>query len=169
MYRVIAITIGAFSLAACSSTNLDALKPAPSVDSVQFESQPPGAEAKVSNGQTCTTPCALALPTDAPLTVTFSLNGYNPDQESLEPLIETGRQTKLQPNPIRVELTAAAKPAVKKPTRKRAVRKPAARKPAAPKPAAEAPAAAPAAPAPPPMIAAPEPQQPAPWPAPPKQ
>src|SRR5512135_3345306 len=77
MYRVLAIVGGALALAACSSTpdwmNLDALKPAPLMDSVRFESEPPGAEAKVSNGQTCRTPCALALPTEGPLTVVFSL------------------------------------------------------------------------------------------------
>ena len=87
--------------------NLDALKPAPSVDNVRLESEPPGAEAKASNGQTCVTPCALALPTDAPLTVTFSLNGFSPDQESLEPFNETGSPPKLRPNPVMVDFTAA--------------------------------------------------------------
>ena len=83
MYRVIAIVCGGLALAACSSTsdwmNLDALKPAPIMDTVRFESTPPGADAKTSNGQTCRTPCALALPTNAPLTVAFSLNGYQPE------------------------------------------------------------------------------------------
>ena len=41
--------------------SLDALKPAPIMDTVRFESEPPGAEAKTSDGQTCRTPCALAL------------------------------------------------------------------------------------------------------------
>ncbi len=81
MYRVIAIVCGGLALAACSSTPdwlklRNALKPQPILDTVRFESEPPGAEAKTSNGQTCRTPCALALPTETPLTVTFTLNGY---------------------------------------------------------------------------------------------
>ena len=89
MYRVIAIVIGGLALAACSSTpdwlNLDALKPAPIMDTVRFESTPPGAEAKTSNGQTCRTPCALALPANAAMTVTFTLDGYQPAMENIEP------------------------------------------------------------------------------------
>ena len=55
------------------------------MDTVRFEFEPPGAEAKTSNGQTCRTPCALALPTATPLTVTFTLNGYQTATENLEP------------------------------------------------------------------------------------
>lgn len=164
MYRVIAIVVAGLSLAACSSTpewmSIDALKPAPILDTVQFESTPPGAEAKTSNGQTCRTPCALALPTNAPLTVTFALNGYMPDQESLEIVSVSGTDTKLEPNPVVVELSPAAPPPkpVKKPVAKKKV---SAKKPA-PKPAAAA------NPPPAASTAAAPAQQPAasPWPAP---
>lgn len=177
MYRVIAIVGSALALAACTSSGsdfLDAFKPAPSLDSVQFESDPPGAEAKVSNGQTCRTPCALALPTAAPLTVTFTLAGYQPDTETIDVIQNTGAAPNLRPNPVSVALTAAppVKPAAKKkavkkrPAAKRTTAKPkpkAAAKPATKKPA-PAPAAAPA-PAPAPMPAEPPPQQaPSPWP-----
>ena len=85
MYRVLAIFGGALALAACSSTpdwmSLDGLKPGPSLDTVSFESEPPGAEAKASNGQSCRTPCSLALPVDAASSVTFTLNGYLPEFE----------------------------------------------------------------------------------------
>lgn len=172
MTRLIAIFVGVLALAGCSSNSdwLDALKPAPQVDTVRFESEPPGAEAKTSNGQTCRTPCALALPVEAPLTVTFTLNGYEPATETLEPLAVTGSPTEMRPNPVMVELTASPPPP-KKPT-KRKPRKPAAHKPAA-KPTAK-PAAQPAAQqapaattsAPPPMQpAAPQAPAPAPWPA----
>jgi hypothetical protein len=163
MYRVILVIIGALTLAACSSTpdwlNLDALKPAPAVDTVRFESEPPGAEAKTSNGQTCRTPCALALPTNAPLTVTFTLTGYQPETETIEPLSETGSAPEMRPNPVLVALTPAPPPPkpAKKSTRKPA-KQPVAKKPAAAKPAA----ASTAAPAPAPASAAP-------WPAAPKQ
>jgi hypothetical protein len=175
MYRVIVIVGGALALAACSSSstpdwmkppdwakpnwNLDAFKPAPMLDTVRFESEPPGAEAKTSNGQSCRTPCALALPVGAPLTVTFSLNGYQPSSERIEPITTLGSPTALQPNPVTAELTPA-------PPSKPAVKKPPARKTSAAKPAARANPAAATASAPPPMSASPAPQQaPAPWPS----
>jgi len=155
MYRVLAIFGGVLALAACSSTpdwmNLDGLKPGPSLDTVSFESEPPGAEAKASNGQSCRTPCSLALPIDAASSVTFTLNGYLPETEKLEAITTTGEPPRLRPNPVVVELTPGAPPAAKKPPAK----KPVAKKPAKPKPAAAAPAPAPA---PPPAQAA------APWP-----
>lgn len=178
MYRVFMIVSGALALAACSSSSdwmsLDALKPAPIMDNVRFESEPPGAEAKTSNGQTCRTPCALALPVNSPLTVTFSLNGYQPESENIDPVSVTGSPTQLRPNPVLVELTPAPPQpkAVKKPVRKKTTGKPAAAKPPAAKPAAKPaarakPAAAPAAAA---TSDAPAPQQaPAPWPATPAQ
>jgi hypothetical protein len=162
MYRVIAIIGGALALAACSSTSDlgDMFKPAPSMDTVRFESEPPGAEAKASSGQTCRTPCALALPTAGPLTVTFALNGYQTATENLEVLQNTGSPPALTPNPVVVELTPAPPAAAKKPARKRpaaakpaAAKKPAAKKPAAASAPASAPAPAPAA------------QQQSPWPA----
>jgi hypothetical protein len=164
MYRVVAIVGGALALAACSSVNLDAFKPAPLLDTVRFESVPPGAEAKTSNGQTCTTPCALALPTNAPLTVTFTLNGYLPETDSLEPLEMTGSPPQLRPNPVLVELAVAPPPP--KATKKKFKKRPAAKKPAA-KPTAKKPAAA-TAPAPAPMTV-PAQQAPSPWPAAPQQ
>jgi hypothetical protein len=169
MYRVIAVVGGALALAACSSTpdwmSLDGLKPGPVMDTVRFESEPPGADVKTSNGQTCRTPCALALPTDATLSVTFTLNGYLPETDQLEVISTPGSPPQLRPNPVLAELSPAPPPPkpAKKPVRKRAAKpaaaKPAAKKPAAPKPAAQAPAPAPAAPAP--QGAA------SPWPAPP--
>src|ERR1700756_4669464 len=171
MYRVIAIIGGALTLAACSSSSdlfsLDALKPAPAMDTVRFESDPPGAEAKASTGQTCTTPCALALPTSGPVTVTFTLAGYQPETQSLDVVSNTGSPPTLQPNPVSAELTAAAPaPKAKKPVRKRAKTsaKPAPKHPAAAAAPAEPAAAAPA-PAPAAAPSAPAQQAPSPWPA----
>jgi outer membrane biosynthesis protein TonB len=165
MYRVIAIVIGGLALAACSSTpdwmNIDALKPAPAMDTVRFESEPPGAEAKTSNGQSCRTPCALALPTIAPITVTFALNGYQPDTETIDPISNTNGYPELRPNPVQVELTPA--PPSPKPVKKPAPKKKTGAQPAAkPKPKTSA------TPAPAPQA---QQQAPAPWPAtpPPKQ
>jgi hypothetical protein len=140
--------------------SIDGLKPSPMMDTVRFESEPPGAEAKTSNGQTCRTPCALALPVNTPLTVTFSLAGYQPESESIEPISVTGSPTQLRPNPVSVELTPAppqAKSGKKPPVAKK--KGTAAPKAARSRPAAAAPASG--------STAAPA-QQPAaaPWPAP---
>jgi hypothetical protein len=171
MYRVIGIIGGALTLAACSTSdfgnfgNLDAFKPAPMMDTVSFETDPPGADVKVSNGQTCKSPCSLALPVDQPLTVTFSLAGYESESETLSPIVSTGTPPRLNPNPVTAELTrAAARPApAKKPARKPAAKKPASKP--APR-TSSAPAPAPAASAPPPTFA-PAPAAASPWPAPP--
>jgi hypothetical protein len=154
MYRVLAIVGSALALAACSSSSdwaSDAFKSGPSLETVSLESEPPGAEAKASNGQTCRTPCALALPVDAASSVTFTLNGYQPETERLEVIQTTGEPPRLRPNPVVVELTLGSPPAAKKPAKKPATKKPAARPTAA------------AAPAPAPMTAAPA-QAPSPWP-----
>ena len=137
--------------------SLDGLKPAPAMDTVRFESEPPGAEAKTSTGQSCRTPCALALPVAAPLTVSFSLNGYQTETETVEPISAIGSPTQLRPNPVTVELTPAPPQPARKPVAKKTSAKPAGAKPAArPKPAAAAPAPSAAAPA----------SQAAPWPTP---
>lgn len=158
MYRVLVIAGSAVALAACSSSpdwmSFGGIKSGPMLDTVSFESEPPGAEAKTSNGQTCRTPCSLALPVESPLTVTFTLNGYAPESEKLETIQETGEPPRFGPNPVVVELTPAAQ-------QPRGTKKPAAKKPATKKPAARPQPAAAAAPAP--MTAAPT-QPASPWP-----
>jgi len=167
MYRVIAIVCAGLLLAACESTP-DWMKApewkAPdfsnafkfgeaATETVRFESEPPGAEAKASNGQSCRTPCALALPASAETTVSFTLAGYQPDTEKLE-LVSMGDGTsQLRPNPVVVELTPAApppKPIKKKPVQKKKIS------------ARQAPAT-PAA-ASPPMARQPQPSPSSPWP-----
>jgi hypothetical protein len=171
MYRVLLIVGGAFALAACSSSpdwlNFDAMKPTPILDTVRFESEPPGAEAKTSNGQTCRTPCALALPVNAPLTVTFTLNGYLPESERIEPISASASAdaeftasggSQLRPNPVMVELSPAP-PSPQKPVKKQ----PAPKKKSSDKPTAartKPSSAAQPAPAAPGQL-----QTPAPWPS----
>ena len=153
MYRVIAIVGGGLLLAACSSMNLDFMKPTPVMDTVRFESNPPGADVKTSNGQTCRTPCALALPTEAPITVTYTLNGYLPATDTLDPVNIAGSPPQLHPNPSTAELEPAPPPPksmkpVKKPApkKKSAAKKPVAKPKAAAAPASAAPAQQPASP-----------------------
>ena len=151
MYRVLVIAGGALALAACSSSPdwIGGMRSGSMLDAVSFESEPPGAEAKTSSGQTCRTPCSLALPVESPLTVTFTLNGYAPESEKLEMIQAIGEPPRFGPNPVVVELSPAAQ-------QPRGTKKPPAKKPAAKKPAA---AAAPA-----PMTATPAAQPASPWP-----
>jgi hypothetical protein len=173
MYRVIAIVAGGLALSACSSTpdwmSLDALKPKPAMDTVRFESVPLGAEAKTSTGETCRTPCALALPANATMTVTFTLAGYQPATENIEPVSMGTELPALKPNPVLAELTPVPPPPKVKP--KKPAKKPVAKKRAA-KPVAKKPAANPpttTSTSSPPAMEAPTPvQQQAPWPSPPQ-
>lgn len=154
MYRVLVIVGGAVALTACSSSpdwmSFGAFKSGPTLDTISLESEPPGAEAKASNGQSCRTPCSLALPVESPMTVTFTLNGYAPASEQLDIIQQTGEPPRFGTNPVVVELTPAAPP--------RATKKPPAKKPAAKKTSARPQPAAPA-----PMTASPA-QPASPWP-----
>src|SRR5689334_6518512 len=138
MYRVLFVLSGGLLLAACSSTpdwmSLDALKPAPITEAVQFETEPAGATATLSTGQNCKTPCSVTVPADKPFSVTFTLTGYQPASEEVESVLVDG-STKLRPNPVSAEMTPA--PPRPKPAKTRVRKKTSAAKPAAgPKPKA---------------------------------
>lgn len=168
MYRVIAIVGAALALAACSSTDFSSVKNPfqfePAKDTIRFESQPPGALAKTSTEQSCQTPCALAMPANKPFTVTFTLNGYQPDTEQVEMVSMGDGTSKLRPNPVLVELTLTPPPPKPKRVHHRRTAKPKTK----PKAAVHKPAAKSSAP--PPMAPAPQPQVTSPWPsAPPAQ
>jgi hypothetical protein len=83
----------------------------PPLQSLQFESLPPGADVTVAPttgqvAQTCKTPCSLSLPLSKQ-SVTFSLNGYQP--QTLP--VDAQNTTDFSPNPVQVTLqTARAKP-----------------------------------------------------------
>jgi len=160
MKRVIAFAACGLSLAACSSLpnwmQLDQSRPAPTATTMQFESEPAGAEAKTSAGQNCRTPCSLAT-TATEFTVTFTLSGYQPQTvpvrvvpatESSDPTAVEPAGPRLVPNPVFVQLQPAAPPPRQKPASARKKPKPAPRP--APTAMAPAPAPAPASPWPPP-------------------
>jgi hypothetical protein len=167
MKRVVAIAACGLSLAGCSSLpswmQVEMPKAAPVATTMQFESEPSGAEARTSLGQTCRTPCSGTVRANE-FTVSFALPGYQPQtipvrvvapKETRDPN-NPQTEPRLVPNPVFVELQPVAPPP---PARK----KPVARK--KPKPAAKpAPTAmAPAAPPPPaPAPASPWPPAPAP-------
>jgi hypothetical protein len=167
MKRIAVIAACGLSLAACSSMpswmqfDLPSLpKPAPAATTMQFESEPAGAEAKTSLGQSCRTPCSLAVSANE-FTVSFSLQGYQP--QTVPVRIVSSSETnsegevappRLVPNPVFVELQPGGAPSARRPAVAQSKPKP---KPKpAPKPAptamaptAPAPEAAPASPWPP--------------------
>jgi PEGA domain len=120
MSRVIAVLACGFMLAACSATmpSLDFLKSAPQEEALAIESEPPGAEAKTSLGQSCRTPCQLSVQPGSEFSVTLALNGYQPQTVSVRPEAQGATAApRLAPNPVHADLQAAAppkKPAVKK-------------------------------------------------------
>jgi len=92
--------------------------------SVAVESDPPGAEARASTGgAACRTPCRLNVAADGPFTVTVALNGYVPQSvpvrlmQPQDPRLgseetgEAGITSRVDPNPIYVELERAPTPA----------------------------------------------------------
>ena len=167
MRRIVVIAACGLSLGACSSMpswmQFDLPKGAPAATTMQFESEPAGAEARTSLGQSCRTPCSLAV-TSSEFTVSFALPGYQPQTVPVRVVAPTDSREagnegesappRLVPNPVFVELTKAGAP----PPRRAPV---AAAKPK-PKPTASAARPAPTAmaPSPPPPEAAPA----SPWP-----
>jgi hypothetical protein len=154
MSRVIAVTACGFMLAACSATmpSLDFIKSAPQPETLAIESEPPGAEAKTSLGQSCRTPCQLSIQPGSEFSVTLALSGYQSQTVSVRPEAEgASAAPRLAPNPVHVDLQAVAP---KKPVAKKKKPVAAAARPAAPPPmASAAPTAAPApAPTPSPAL-----------------
>jgi hypothetical protein len=166
MRRIVVIAACGLSLGACSSMpswmQFDLPKGAPAATTMQFESEPAGAEARTSLGQSCRTPCSLAVDSSE-FTVSFALPGYQPQTVPVRVVAPTDSRDagnegesappRLVPNPVFVELTQAGAPP----------RRPAPVAAAKPKPrpvAVVRPAPTAMAPSPPPPEAAPA----SPWP-----
>lgn len=159
--RLLAATLilAAATLAGCTSSGSslsDMFKSSPPQPEVlPFQSVPAGATVQTAQGQTCSTPCSLALPV-TPQAVSFSLAGYVPQTIQLtvhqaEGSMFSTPPPDLVPNPVVAQLQALPPPPprkIVKPRPRKAVAKPRA---AAPRPA---PMSAPS-------IAAPEPAAPA--------
>jgi hypothetical protein len=109
MSRVIALMACGFMLAACSATmpSLDFLKSTPQAETLAIESEPPGAEAKTSLGESCRTPCKLSVQPGSEFSVTLALSGYQPQTVSVRPEAD-GAAPQLAPNPVHVALRPVA-------------------------------------------------------------
>jgi hypothetical protein len=138
MRRVIVISLAGIALSGCASLSvpgLDFLTPAPTVATLQLESMPAGAEARTSAGPSCRTPCSVSVPI-APLTVTFTLDKFQPltvpvqpmQQTVASPNVDIGTYTvmELDPNPAFAQLTPAVPPkrTTKRPPPKRVAKRP---------------------------------------------
>ncbi|HXW26836.1 MAG TPA: hypothetical protein VEK73_18995 [Xanthobacteraceae bacterium] len=74
-----------------------------------MESEPAGADAKTSVGQSCRTPCSLTVATAGPFTVTFSLAGYEPQTIPVAPRPpgdprDSAQALKFDPDPVYAQL-----------------------------------------------------------------
>ena len=151
MSRIIVVAACGFLLAACSMSmpSMDFFKSKPATEALRIESEPPGADARTSQGQTCKTPCDLNVPTGEEageeLAVTVAMAGYQP--QTLPVRREgNGADSLFQPNPVHVELEPAApvKPAKPAPLPKKKANSAAAKPPALAPPKTQAAAPAPA-------------------------
>jgi hypothetical protein len=79
---LLAAAISSLALISCSTTWSDsmtnAFKPKPTTTLMLIESNPAGATAKASTGQSCKTPCTILISQGSDFTVTFTLDGHVP-------------------------------------------------------------------------------------------
>src|SRR5579862_8104090 len=126
MFRVrlivsIASVAIAAALAGCSGSStsmpdwMSFSKSPPPLATMQFESTPAGADVRTSQGQTCQTPCALAIPPESQA-VSFTKTGFLPQSVQItagpppdHSLFESPPPT-LTPNPVVVMLQPASPP-----------------------------------------------------------
>ena len=133
MSKILAMIICGVAVAGCTASG-DLMKTATPTVPLQFESDPPGAEVKTSGGQTCRTPCALAVPA-ADLQATYALNGFQaqtvaiklmpPDEIRSDEFAGASNAPRFDPSPVFAELTRAG-PTKRAPKKQpRVVRQPA--------------------------------------------
>jgi PEGA domain len=125
--RAIAVMAGGLSLAACSFAmpSMDFFSSKPTTAPLSIESNPPGADARISIGGTCRTPCSVSVPLGNEFSVTVALNGYTPETRMVRPVSaeasagSPGATALLDPNPLFVELKPTAPPKPPPPPKKK--------------------------------------------------
>ena len=126
MIRLVALVACGLGLAACSSfgmpdfsmPSLDVFEPKPTTTELLIQSNPPGAEARTSLGASCRTPCTLPIISGSDFTVSYALNGYQPQTLTVHSSLPKGgfagfsaSAPVIDPNPIVATLDPAAPPA----------------------------------------------------------
>jgi len=121
-------------LAACSVSmpSFDVFRSTPPTEVLRIESEPPGADARTAEGQSCRTPCELTVPSTGEVAISFALQGYNPQTINVRAegppaasYADAAPPSRMQPNPVYAELTPTTPPRPKKkaPPRKKVVAK----------------------------------------------
>jgi hypothetical protein len=115
-----------------SMPSLDFFKSTPETEMLKVESEPPGADVRTTQGQSCRTPCELSVPGGGEMSVSFELNGYQPQTVQVRAESapgggygESSGPPRLQPNPVFAELQPIKPPVAKRkaPARKKTVAK----------------------------------------------
>ena len=101
--RAVALAMAGLGLASCgttiSSSVTDAFKQKPTTTLMLIESNPAGATAKTSLGQSCKTPCTMLIGAGNDFTVTFTLDGYVPQTLPVHASMSKGGWTEA-PSPV---------------------------------------------------------------------
>jgi hypothetical protein len=95
-----------------SMPSFDFFRSGPPTEVLRIESEPPGADARTAEGQSCRTPCELTVPATGEVAISFALQGYNPqtinvraEAPAAASFAEAAPPTRMQPNPVYAELT----------------------------------------------------------------
>lgn len=95
--------------------SFDVFKSSPATEVLRIESEPPGADARTAEGQSCRTPCELTVPSTGEVAISFALQGYNPqtinvraEAPATTSFAEGAPASRMQPNPVYAELTPTA-------------------------------------------------------------
>jgi hypothetical protein len=94
--------------------------PGPQVQSLRFESDPPGADVRTAKGGVCQTPCSLPVPTENQA-VSFAKPGFEPqtvqviaresaDQSAFSGMFGGSPPRTLAPNPVQVVMISEPPP-----------------------------------------------------------
>lgn len=112
---------------------MDFFRSGPPTEVLRIESEPPGADARTAEGQSCRTPCELTVPSTGEVAISFALQGYNPQTINVRAeappaasYAEAAPPTRMQPNPVYAELTPSGPSRQKKqksPAKKKVVAK----------------------------------------------
>jgi hypothetical protein len=99
-----------------SMPSFDYFRGSPATEILRIESEPPGADARTAEGQSCRTPCELTVAANGDVAISFALQGYNPQTINVraDGAAGSGGPTRMQPNPVFAELTPTTPPRQKK-------------------------------------------------------
>jgi hypothetical protein len=95
-----------------SMPSFDVFRSSPATEVLRIESEPPGADARTAEGQSCRTPCELTVPAAGEVAISFALQGYHPQTINVRAeappaasYAEAAPAARMQPNPVYAELT----------------------------------------------------------------